>query len=172
MRVTVALVLVCAAVIIAPASATQSGGNTTTVVPVSKSCNPDAEHQGLHRRTAKGNWRADKPLAGTSYSCLARSHIRKHVTGFRRWQSYREVAPYAGCSNGGKWLRWTAIPGSVVFRESRCSWSAYNPSGACGPYQLLGWTSCATSSVSDKLRHHRMAAYVLKVQGPGAWVAW
>jgi hypothetical protein len=169
MRVTVALVLVCAAVVIAPASATQSGGNTT---PASApKCDQSESHAALHRKTARKNWQVAKPLAGTNL-CIPREHVAKHMTGFRRWQAYRNVTPYAGCSSGGKWLRWTAIPGDVVFRESRCSWGAYNPSGACGPYQLLGWTSCATSSWADKIRHHRMAAYVLRVQGPGAWVAW
>jgi hypothetical protein len=171
MRVTIALVLVCAAVVIAPASATQSGGNPTPIAEPQHICNQSESHAALHRKTARKNWRDPKPLAGTNL-CIPRKHVAKHMTGFRRWQAYRNVAPYAGCSSGGKWLRWTAIPGSVVFRESRCSWSAYNPSGACGPYQLLGWTSCATSSWSDKIRHHRMAAYVLRVQGPGAWVAW
>ncbi len=52
---------------------------------------------------------------------------------FTRYRLYREVAPYSG---GGKW--W-AIPYSIVSCESGGSWSAYNPSGAEGPYQMLGW---------------------------------
>jgi hypothetical protein len=166
MRVTVALVLVCAAVVIAPASATQSEGNPTPA------CDQSSEHKALHRKTARKNWQDPKPLVGTNL-CIPREHVAKHMTGFRRWQAYRKVTPYAGCSGGGKWLTHTAIPGSVVERESGCSWTAVNgSSGACGAYQLLSWTSCATSSWSDKIRHHRMAAYVLRVQGPGAWVEW
>jgi hypothetical protein len=166
MRVTVALVLVCAAVVIAPASATQSGGNTTPT------CNQSESHAALHRKTARKRWQVAKPLAGTNL-CIPKRHIAKHMTGFRRWQAYREVAPYRGFNEGDPYLKWLAVPAYIVERESGCSWTAVNgSSGACGAYQLLSWTSCATSSWSDKIRHHRMAAYVLRVQGPGAWVEW
>jgi hypothetical protein len=150
MRVTVALVLVCAAVVIAPASATQSGGNPTPT------CNESAEHKILHRKTARKRWQVAKPLAETNL-CIPERHVAKHMTGFRRWQSYRNVAPYR-CHGGAQGFY--AVPCYVVGCESRYSWSAYNSSGAAGVYQLMPeWgRPFPVRGFRDKLAHHRIAA--------------
>lgn len=80
--------------------------------------------------------------------------------------AYREridaLTPY------GEW----AIPEYIVECESHGSWSAYNPSGAVGPYQLLGkGAPFPVTSKADKLTHHRIASD-LWAGGAGAshWV--
>ena len=174
MHKALALVAGCAFVIAVPIALASEGNSTATPIPEATPSKPECgSHFGLHRALALKNWREKRPLAGVDVRCLSDRHIAKEKQRFERWRAYREVATYAGCPSGNKWLRYTSIPGSVVFRESGCSWTAVNSSsGACGPYQLLGWTSCDTSTYADKMRHHRMAAHVLAVQGPGAWVAW
>jgi hypothetical protein len=84
--------------------------------------------------------------------------------------AYRSIAVYPGFVGEGRFLRWLVIPAWVVEAETSecggldppdagaCRWVIANPSGACGPYQLLGHTSCDTSSAADKLRHHEVAA--------------
>lgn len=112
-------------------------------------------------------------MACSPEPAAARRGIARARSRFVRWRTYRRLTPYRGCSGGGKWLTHTAIPGSVVERESGCSWTAVNSSsGACTAYQFIGWTSCDASSWADKMRLHRTARYVLAVQGPAAWSAW
>lgn len=92
--------------------------------------------------------------------------------------AYRSIAVYRGFSGEGRFLRWLVIPAWVVEAETKrcsgygdtlaagnCRWTIANPSGACGPYQLLGHTSCDTSSARDKLRHHEVAASLPR----GSW---
>jgi hypothetical protein len=66
-----------------------------------------------------------------------------------------------------------AIPGYIVACESGGSWSAYNPSGAAGIYQLMPeWgRPFPVRTWKDKLTHHRIA-YDLYAGGAGAsnWV--
>jgi hypothetical protein len=168
MRVTVALVLVCAAVVIAPASATQSGGNPTPA------CNQSEAHAALHRKTARKNWRAESPLKGTSL-CVPRRHVAKHMTGFRRWQAYRNVAPYRGFNEGDPYLKWLAVPAYIVACETNGyrgsgRWHAANPSGAVGPAQLLGWGAPHPATTArEKVRYWEITRYVLRVQGLSAW---
>lgn len=86
---------------------------------------------------------------------------------------YRLLAVYPGFEGEGRFLRWLVIPSWVVAAETsecggratareagECRWLIVNTSGsgACGPYQLLGHTSCDTSSAADKMRHHEIAA--------------
>lgn len=98
----------------------------------------------------------------------ARSHQagRRGLDAIYRWQKWRtrhrydifvSRLPYAG---GG--TRW-AIPWYIVYCESGTSglWSAYNSSGASGPYQLLGWGApMPANTVDRKIAHHRIAASV------------
>lgn len=94
--------------------------------------------------------------------------------------AYRSIAVYPGLPGEGRFLRWLVIPAWVVEAETsecsaygntlaagRCRWTIVNTSGsgACGPYQLLGHTSCDTSSPLDKLRHHEVAATLPR----GSW---
>jgi hypothetical protein len=158
MRVTVALVLVCAAVAIAPASATQSGGNTTPT------CNESEAHAALHRKTARKNWRAESPLKGTSL-CVPRRHVAKHMTGFRRWQSYREVDPYRGFNEGDPYLKWLAVPAYIVSCETKGyrgegRWHARNSSGAAGVYQLMPFWGAPypANTAREKVQNHEIAS--------------
>jgi hypothetical protein len=168
MRVTVALVLVCAAVAIAPASATQSGGNPTPA------CNESEAHAALHRKTARKNWRDPKPLAGTNL-CIPKRHVAKHMTGFRRWRAYRNVAPYRGFNEGDPYLKWLAVPAYIVACETNGyrgsgRWHAANASGAVGPAQLLGWGAPHPANTpQEKIRYWQITRYVLRVQGLSAW---
>lgn len=75
---------------------------------------------------------------------------------------YQRLTPY------GRW----AIPTYIVECESGGSWSAYNPSGAVGPYQLLGWGAPYPAvTMHEKMMHHRIARDVW-AGGAGAsnWV--
>ncbi len=104
--------------------------------------------------------------------CLERAKDRKKIKRHQaerkaRWRlfhAYRSIATQRGFSGEGYWLRWLVIPRWVVAAETNGyhgagRWRATNPSsGACGPYQLNGHTSCDTSSAADKLRHHQVAA--------------
>lgn len=84
---------------------------------------------------------------------------------FRQRLAYQRLTPYV-CSNGTRW----AIPCYVVYCESKYSWSAYNPSGARGPYQFLGWNvPWPVNSRADKMAHHRMAIYLWN-DSPSHWV--
>jgi hypothetical protein len=113
------------------------------------------------------------------------SYVRKHRRLFERHVAYRSVTPFRGWSDEGYWLKWIAIPRWVMSEETercnalrglaagRCRWSIRNPSsGACGPYQFIGHTSCDASSAADKLRHHQTGHDVLHDEGPGAWTPW
>jgi hypothetical protein len=77
------------------------------------------------------------------------------------------LTPY-NCGSMGRF----AIPCYIIACESGGSWSAYNPSGARGPYQFLGWNvPWPVRSEADKIAHHRMGAR-LWAGGSGAshWV--
>ncbi|HEX2161131.1 MAG TPA: hypothetical protein VHF88_04840 [Thermoleophilaceae bacterium] len=91
---------------------------------------------------------------------------RRHLRGLE----LRSIAPYS-CGRHGRF----AVPCSIVERESRYSWSAYNASsGALGPYQFLGWrVPWPVRTASDRLAHHRMAARLWS-GGAGAshWGGW
>lgn len=96
----------------------------------------------------------------TRKSMLKIHHRRKKQW---RWVAYIDrITPY------GKW----AIPPYIVMCESGGAWSAYNPSGASGPYQLLGWGApMPANTTARQATHHRIAAR-LWAGGRGAshWV--
>lgn len=109
----------------------------------------DCAPSDSHRQAMKGRW-ADAKLS------------------YGRYRALRLVAPYAG---GGTW--W-AIPYYIVYCESGTSglWAAANPSGAVGPYQLLGWGAPYPADTwPEKMANHRIAADVW-AGGAGAsnWV--
>lgn len=85
---------------------------------------------------------------------------------YGRYSVFRHVAPYAG--GGSFW----AIPYAIVRCESGGSWSAYNPSGAEGPYQLLGHGApWPVRSWRDKMAHHRIARALYRESGTSPWAA-
>jgi hypothetical protein len=99
--------------------------------------------------------------------------LRKRLKAARihRMRMARQAAsltPFGPCY-GGRW----AIPCHIVGCESGGSWSAYNPSGAAGPYQIMpGWgRPFPVRSAADRLAHHRIAARLYN-GGAGAshWV--
>jgi hypothetical protein len=85
---------------------------------------------------------------------------------FGRYRELREIAPYPGA--GTYW----AIPYAVVYCESRGLWSAYNPSGAVGAYQLLGHGAPYPATTwREKMANHRIAAELYAGgAGASAWV--
>lgn len=103
---------------------------------------------------------------GCGYRGKLRATWAKDRRGYGRYRALRQIAPYPG---GGTW--W-AIPYYVVACESGGSWTAYNPSGASGPYQLLGWGAPYPATTwREKMANHRIAAD-LWAGGAGAsnWV--
>jgi hypothetical protein len=108
----------------------------------------------------------------------ARVALRKHRAKYRhamyvRRQAHRRrveirsITPY-DCGSAGRW----AIPCYVIKCESGYSWTAYNPSGARGPYQFLGWNvPWPVTSAADRLAHHRFAKELWAGgAGAGNWV--
>jgi hypothetical protein len=84
---------------------------------------------------------------------------------FGRYRAFRRIAPYPG---GGTW--WS-IPYSIVYCESRGEWGAYNPSGAVGPYQLLGWGAPYPATTwRERMANHRIARELWISQGSSPWV--
>lgn len=74
---------------------------------------------------------------------------------YGRYRALRLVAPYPG--GGTYW----AIPYYIVYCESRGEWTAYNASGALGPYQLLGWGAPYPATTwRAKMENHHIAADV------------
>lgn len=179
--------LAAVTVLTVPTVVNAAGGNQNTPtsdatpLPPASLAAPCSSSTQIDAAYSDKNWRQADPQLDPPCQGLER-YAAKMRQRHHRWHVYRQIvgsspgAPaggYPGCSGGGRWLRYTAIPGSVVERESGCSWTSYNSSsGACSAYQFIGWTSCDASSWQDKMRLHRTAAYVLRVQGPGAWSAW
>jgi hypothetical protein len=84
--------------------------------------------------------------------------IQRNQVGGRQQAigAYHRLTPYGG---PGK-TRW-AIPYSIVACESGGSWTAANPSGAVGPYQLLGWGAPYPATTWPlKMANHRIASQV------------
>jgi hypothetical protein len=81
-------------------------------------------------------------------------------------RAIRRLTPYR-CSFGR-----SAIPCYVVMCESGGRWNAWNPSGAIGPYQLLGWGApWPVRTRADRLAHHRIAARLWNGgRGASNWV--
>ena len=84
-----------------------------------------------------------------------------------RLAHYRLV-PYGPCF-GGRW----SVPCYVIGCESHGHWGAYNPSGAAGPYQLMGMHGrpFPVRSWRDRMAHHRIASNLWDGgNGASAWV--
>lgn len=132
-----------------------------------------------HRRWETGPKRSVIRKAQQHKRCIAVDKTRRQIAALRA-QLNRELEAYADqqrevaaltpydCGSNGSF----AIPCYIVNCESRYSWSAANPSGAVGPYQLLGWGApWPVRSQADKTAHHRIAAQLWS-GGAGAshWV--
>lgn len=146
MKKPLALVLfVCAALAVTPIALAQTGGNPTPTAAVS--CTP------LKSIYSNQNWRDAHPLRGENpCSSPNAAELRDH---FRLYREYRKLTPYR-CQRGayGTW----AIPCYVIACESGFSWTAANPSGAVGPYQLLGWGApYPARTFRQQVENHRIA---------------
>lgn len=90
----------------------------------------------------------------------------KYRRGLNSESSWCSPTPIA--SGGGCW----EIPVGCVMSESGGSWGAANPSGAVGPYQLLGHGAPFPVSTYDQaMAHHRIAANLYAQYGLSPWVA-
>lgn len=85
---------------------------------------------------------------------------------YGRYRAYRRIAPYPG---GGQF--W-AVPYAIVYCESRGLWTAYNPSGAEGPYQLLGHGAPYPAVTwQEKMANHRIAGQLYREEGTAPWAS-
>lgn len=138
-------------------------------VPAQATKNSQDKSQAKCRSIAKSvfshkKWRK-KPRVNKLKGCWKKNprYIKKLRDRFKLHKEYRKTTSFRGLRGEGYWLKWLSVPAWVVRAETNgyrgaSRWRARNPSGACGPYQLLGHTSCNTNSAKDKLRHHRVAA--------------
>jgi hypothetical protein len=162
--------------------------------PCSYHDHPAAEHRQLATETfAYSHWRSPAPGPGAVTTMrVLRGCVKPPVRAKMAadWKAeradlhlqreYRLLATYPGLPGEGRFLQWLVIPAWVVEAETsecsaygdtlaagNCRWTIVNTSGsgACGPYQLLGHTSCDTSSPADKMRHHEVAASLPR----GSW---
>lgn len=107
--------------------------------------------------------------------CILIAKVRRQIEDLRdRLKADQREDPGSWCApnpapdGAGCWV----IPAWCVEAESGGSWTAYNPSGASGPYQLLGhgqpWP---VTTRAQAMAHHRIAAQLYASQGLGPWVA-
>lgn len=95
-------------------------------------------------------------------------HLARYRRADRQRRAANALTPY-DCGSAGRF----AIPCGIVACESGFSWSAYNPSGAAGVYQIMAMHGrpFPVRSAADRLRHHQIAANLWR-GGAGAshWV--
>ena len=100
---------------------------------------------------------------GGCYSRVCTLRVRaKHDA-----RAIRALTPYR-CSFGR-----SAIPCVIVHCESNGKWTALNPSGAAGRYQLMPvhnrpWP---VNTRHARLRHHQIASRLYRASGAGPWTA-
>jgi hypothetical protein len=105
---------------------------------------------------------------GCGYRGDLKAKWAKDRRRYGRYRELRQIAPYPGHGE------WWSVPYAIVYCESGTSglWSARNPSGAEGPYQLLDhgqpWP---VTSWHDKMQHHRIAAQLYAESGTAPWVS-
>ena len=129
-----------------------------------------SERDGWFRAKPKPGRKAQQRLGRLRAKCDPRQErkekMRRYVGKRRaawRFHAYIDrITPY------GKW----AIPPYIVGCESGGAWGAYNPSGASGPYQLLGWGAPMPASTPRRKAQHHIIAARLWAGGRGAshWV--
>lgn len=148
---------------------------------MSKSC--DAKSVAFHRHRARTILRhayQSEPSRSEieAYQahklCIRDEQIRDSLAGLRHRLKAKLEAESSWCSpdpapdGGGCW----EIPVACVMDESGGSWTAYNPSGARGAYQLLGhgepWP---VTTRAQALEHHDIAEDLRASQGMSPWVA-
>lgn len=119
-------------------------------------------HRVRHNTTCPKSLNAKRHIKG-----LVKDQRKRYSRAKQRAAVVASVTPY-DCGQYGHF----AIPCSIVACESGYRWDAYNPSGAIGPYQLLGKGAVwPVRSEADKMEHHQIA-YNLYAGGAGRshWV--
>ena len=134
--------------------------------------------ENLGTPAAEDRWRRHR-------RCLEFKTRRRAVTEYKqrkedsrdRWRKRRQEAhessgswcsPDPHPSGSGCW----EIPTGCVMAESGGSWSAANPSGAVGPYQLLGHGApFPVTGREEAMIHHRIAESLYRSSGLAPWVA-
>lgn len=104
------------------------------------------------------------------HSYAARKAVGRFHVRYKRQREYREqlasLTPFPG-PGGTRW----AVPYYIVACESHGNWNAANPSGAIGPYQLLGHGApWPVRTEADRLAHHRIARALYLSYGSSPWV--
>lgn len=173
MKRIVALATVAAFALTSTLTATAASESTNThkTTPIHAGPQPRCTAAAFRPFSAavwnKHRWRREKPRhrailakhrrlecagAGARKAMLAR--WQRDRLRFGRYRAFRLIAPYPG--GGTYW----AIPGYIVACESGGSWTAYNPSGASGPYQLMPeWGAPFPATTwHEKMQTHRIAA--------------
>lgn len=166
-----ALAACCAAVTVPVALADE--GDSTHEPEATNPCDQISGADGrsvLKRAWHRSGWRHRNPVKASQsralkevWRCIEgkprkklRAYSQRLKGRFGDYREYRHITPYR-CQGG--WYGTWAIPCYVIACESGFSWSAYNPSGASGPYQLLGWGAPMPANTWErKLEHHRIAA--------------
>lgn len=161
MRKPLALVAACC-VLAGTQSALADGGSNSTYPVSTGSCTP------LKKIYSEKNWRERNPQRGhRACSVRRKAGAQNTVRHFKEYRTYRQIATMK-CTGGSEgWF--VPNPGScsTIACESGFSWSAYNPSGAVGPYQLLGWGApFPVHGFRDRLEHHILASRLSR----SAWV--
>lgn len=175
----IALVLCCAAVSTPLALAGAEG--TTTPLPTV--CAPVSASKGLLRHAwSHSHWKDRRPVSdsqraelATNHACLndkdaddLKDYAQDRKAGFFLYRSYRRITPFK-CLKGD--YGWYAIPCYIVECESHFSWSARNPSGADGPYQILSDPVPMPANTRRlQLVHHRVAHRYWSDLGSAPWV--
>lgn len=182
MRTPLLLAVLCA-VAVAPAGATaQEVAPRAPLTPVERVVPVKRYRQAVKKvycySSRDGNFRACRV---TEKQRRKLDDMRRHAKNKRSWRAmlrvHRQIrrahrfhhridvlTPY------GKW----AIPPAIVNCESASSgyWRASNPSGAVGPYQLLGWGAPFPVVTERQMaEHHVIASGLYRSQGAGPWTA-
>jgi len=193
MRYSIGVVATAATLLaVAGASAQTVGENATINSTGDRSC--DGKEAAHHVKRARAIIRAGhdesrypdrSPMTGEEKRAL-RAHkfcvlvddLRDRIEAYRAKvaDAYRDgleregswCSPTPIASGGGCW----EIPVGCVMSESGGSWQAANPSGAVGPYQLLGHGAPFPVTTYDQaMQHHRIAAALYASSGLAPWVA-
>ena len=194
MRRSIGLVVAMTA-LAAPAAAQTVTETTTINSPGDRSCDgKEAAHHVMRARAIirngydKSRYPDETPMTGSEKHalylhkfCVLVPDLRRKIEHYRNRiaDKYRRglehaTEPSGWCSptpiasGGGCW----EIPVGCVMSESGGSWGAANPSGAVGPYQLLGHGAPFPVTTYDQAQaHHRIAAGLYASSGLAPWVA-
>jgi hypothetical protein len=147
MKYVLALAACCALVSVPFALASE--GDSSSTVPCTS----------IKQIYSEKNWHEAKPARGQNVCAAAnRGGARNTIRHFYEYREYRQITPYR-CLRGSEGT--FAIPCSIISCESHFSWDAANPSGAVGPYQLLGWGApYPARTFAQRLANHQIAARV------------